>query len=288
MRDTSTVFQTAGLTPLPCIIRHHTNTGMQTGSPATCVNLAIHQLESTRGLSRTDILVCSGPNIGHNSGLSAILSSGTVGGSLEGALLGVKSISLSFPFFKGFNNWTQGEVDSACEASLYVIKDLWGDWDSSQDTSETVYNINTPIGATLQTEVRHTTVETRCVVTAAGFPFQILHSTVLIPYHTSRACFPPPLYSPASRYSSLYAPDTASNAADTDKAASPAWESAKSTTPQDVESPAVYGTETYVWKPTGVRAFDSADLTEGSDVDTVKRGMISISRLPLRGILTSQ
>lgn len=41
---------------------------------------------------------------------SSILSSGTVGAAVEASLMGVRGIALSFPFTKGFNNWTDNEV----------------------------------------------------------------------------------------------------------------------------------------------------------------------------------
>ena len=43
---------------------------------------------------------------------SSILSSGTVGAAIEASLMGVRGIALSFPFTKGFNNWTDSEVVS--------------------------------------------------------------------------------------------------------------------------------------------------------------------------------
>lgn len=45
-------------------------------------------------------------------GRSSILSSGTVGAAIEASLMGVRGIALSFPFTKGFNNWTDDEVAS--------------------------------------------------------------------------------------------------------------------------------------------------------------------------------
>lgn len=60
------------------------------GSPADCVNLALGHLcrEAPRA-------IVSGINAGHNAGLAYILSSGTVGAALEGALHGIPSFAAS-------------------------------------------------------------------------------------------------------------------------------------------------------------------------------------------------
>jgi len=60
------------------------------GTPADCVNLAIHTLFPTR----PDI-VLSGINLGLNSGLAFVLSSGTVGGALEAWIAGIPSLAFS-------------------------------------------------------------------------------------------------------------------------------------------------------------------------------------------------
>jgi 5'/3'-nucleotidase SurE len=78
-----------------------------TGSPATCVNLALYQLASDCDL------VLSGPNIGHNVGRSAVLSSGTVGAAIEGVIAGRRAMAVSFPFKDGFGNWSREEVGSS-------------------------------------------------------------------------------------------------------------------------------------------------------------------------------
>jgi len=60
------------------------------GTPADCVNIALrHHCESPPDL------VVSGINIGHNTSLVYILSSGTIAGALEGALHGVPAIAVS-------------------------------------------------------------------------------------------------------------------------------------------------------------------------------------------------
>lgn len=97
---------------------------------------------------------------------------------------------------------------------------------------------------------------------------------------------------PSSRYSSLYAPESpaASDGGPRHvKPAAAAWESSAdpTTKPLDIESPPAPspGGETeemYVWKPLGVRAFDGAELTPGSDAAAVKDRVISVTQLSLR------
>ena len=60
------------------------------GTPADCVNLAIGNL-----LPEAPDVVVSGINLGYNITLPMILSSGTVGAALEGALLGHHAVAAS-------------------------------------------------------------------------------------------------------------------------------------------------------------------------------------------------
>lgn len=60
------------------------------GTPADCVNFGIYHLFD----SKPDLVV-SGINLGHNTGLSFLCSSGTVGACFEGNLAGVPGLALS-------------------------------------------------------------------------------------------------------------------------------------------------------------------------------------------------
>ena len=62
--------------------------------PADCSNYGIY-------VGKKPDLLVTGANLGHNVGLSAYLSSGTVGAALEGLLAGVPSISISAPYITG-------------------------------------------------------------------------------------------------------------------------------------------------------------------------------------------
>ena len=91
-----------------------------TGSPATCVNLALYQLASDCDL------VLSGPNIGHNVGRSAVLSSGTVGAAMEGVIAGRRAMAVSFPFKDGFGKWSPEEVGSSPAARASLPRTITG------------------------------------------------------------------------------------------------------------------------------------------------------------------
>lgn len=60
------------------------------GSPADCASVGIHNLAGA-----PPRLVVSGINIGANAGLAFLLSSGTVGAAIEGALSGVPAVAFS-------------------------------------------------------------------------------------------------------------------------------------------------------------------------------------------------
>ena len=52
-------------------------------------------------------------------------------------------MALSFPFFNGWNNWTESEVETAVATSGRVLQSLWQEWPAagSPDYVE-VYNVN--------------------------------------------------------------------------------------------------------------------------------------------------
>ena len=95
----------------------------------------------------------SGPNIGHNLGRSAILSSGTVGAALEGCIHGRKAMAVSFPF-KGWGSWTEEDIDSAVKVATDVAASLWENWDDKQDgpAGSVFYNVNVPLWACKEAE----------------------------------------------------------------------------------------------------------------------------------------
>ncbi len=63
-----------------------------TGTPADCVNYGIYRAKKRHHL------VVSGMNVGSNTSLGHHLSSGTVGGAVEGLIAGVRAIAVSAPY----------------------------------------------------------------------------------------------------------------------------------------------------------------------------------------------
>ena len=131
------------------------------GAPATCTQLGVfhhHEIFPRKASSEID-LVLSGPNHGRNTTAAFALSSGTLGGALEGAVSGLRAIAISFAFF------TRQESDELVrEASVHsmnIVEKICETWqmprtagnerlaDGAQDPiSQTVpdlYTINVPL-----------------------------------------------------------------------------------------------------------------------------------------------
>lgn len=106
------------------------------GTPASCANVGINHLFKDKG--PVD-LVLSGPNYGRNSTALYIMSSGTIGAAMEGALCGVKSIGLSYAYNDRVH--VPKQIESASEISVKLIKHLYENWDSEAQ----LYSINVPL-----------------------------------------------------------------------------------------------------------------------------------------------
>lgn len=115
------------------------------GTPASCANVGIHHLFKEKG--PVD-LVLSGPNFGRNSTALYIMSSGTVGAAMEGALCGVKSIGLSFAYDD--RKHVPSHITEASRLSVKLIKYLYENWDDEAQ----LYSINVPLNAQLSDETR--------------------------------------------------------------------------------------------------------------------------------------
>eukprot|EP01023_Acetabularia_acetabulum_P062524 TRINITY_DN7707_c0_g1_i4.p1 TRINITY_DN7707_c0_g1~~TRINITY_DN7707_c0_g1_i4.p1 ORF type:complete len:246 (+),score=27.76 TRINITY_DN7707_c0_g1_i4:80-817(+) len=120
--------------------------------PATCVNLGLYHFYQEANL------VISGPNIGHNAGRCSVLSSGTVGGAIEGVLHGRKAVALSFPFVNGWGNWTDQQLNEAFHRSAQEILKLFKNWDNNQSGIDW-YNVNVPLGFDVEKTSKITTVD---------------------------------------------------------------------------------------------------------------------------------
>lgn len=83
------------------------------GSPADCVNLAVHSL-----FGDPPEMVVAGINLGLNTGLGFFLSSGTVGAAMEGAIAGVPALAFSVGRVGDDREWKSG-------ASSPELVDAW-------------------------------------------------------------------------------------------------------------------------------------------------------------------
>lgn len=131
------------------------------GTPATCVQLGLfhHDLlfptdgdntSNYSALSSPIDVVLSGPNYGRNTTAAFALSSGTIGGAMEGAVCGVRAIALSFAFFT-----RQETEEMIAEASLLgakISQHLVDQWDAEGDNKPDLYSINIPLDEGVSTK----------------------------------------------------------------------------------------------------------------------------------------
>ncbi|KAK6538805.1 hypothetical protein TWF694_010370 [Orbilia ellipsospora] len=108
------------------------------GTPASCTQIGLFHLFKERGPID---LVLSGPNFGRNSSAVYALSSGTLGGSLEAALSGAKSISVSYAYKSKSN--PDEVVDAASAISTRIVDHLYKNWPT--DGSVDLYSVNVPL-----------------------------------------------------------------------------------------------------------------------------------------------
>lgn len=108
------------------------------GTPASCAQIGLHHFFGDRG--PVD-LVLSGPNYGRNTTAVFALSSGTLGGALEAAACGYKSIALSYAFFT--RNHDPEIVGAASRHAVRVVEALARQWPA--DRSVDVYSVNVPL-----------------------------------------------------------------------------------------------------------------------------------------------
>lgn len=108
------------------------------GSPADCVLAGIHQV------MKDDLpdLVLSGVNRGNNSAENVVYS-GTVGGAMEGALQGVRSIALS-QFYGPGNINLDDQFEAAAAFGAGVVCDLIEHATWKNGAYSVFYNVNFP------------------------------------------------------------------------------------------------------------------------------------------------
>lgn len=106
------------------------------GTPASCTQIGLNHYFHDRG--KIDMVV-SGPNYGRNSTSLFSLSSGTIGGAMEGAVCGVRSVALSYAFFD--RNHDPAVIKGASEVSVRVVQHLFENWAEGVD----LYSVNVPL-----------------------------------------------------------------------------------------------------------------------------------------------
>jgi tubulin---tyrosine ligase len=106
------------------------------GTPASCAQIGLHHLFQDRGPFD---LVISGPNYGRNTTAVFALSSGTIGGAMEAAMNGVKSIALSYAFDSREHDIEI--ISQASKLSTRLIEQLMKQWPEEIH----LYSINVPL-----------------------------------------------------------------------------------------------------------------------------------------------
>ncbi|KAI9704230.1 MAG: hypothetical protein M1836_007091 [Candelina mexicana] len=106
------------------------------GTPASCVQIGLYHFFQDR--DPVD-LVISGPNYGRNTTAVFSLSSGTLGGAMEGAVCRKKAIALSYAFFS--RNHDPNIIAGASRLSVKLVEHLYNNWGRDVD----LYTINVPL-----------------------------------------------------------------------------------------------------------------------------------------------
>ncbi|MFA5793307.1 MAG: 5'/3'-nucleotidase SurE [Candidatus Gracilibacteria bacterium] len=120
------------------------------GTPADCVQVGLYDV-----ISEKPKLVVSGINTGLNTGHGRILSSGTIGASMEASIDGVKSISVSIHIPEGINNSDVDEIvfQNAAIITTNIIK-LFIDKPLGENID--LISINIPFSARIDAEIEVT------------------------------------------------------------------------------------------------------------------------------------
>ncbi|KAL0951159.1 hypothetical protein HGRIS_007891 [Hohenbuehelia grisea] len=112
------------------------------GTPATCANVALHNLFP----GRFD-LVISGPNLGRNTSAAFALSSGTIGAALASSLSQKRSIALSYGTV--IHPTPENFFEPAHSLGARIIRHLWSNWgadDGGLRRGEVdLYSVNIPL-----------------------------------------------------------------------------------------------------------------------------------------------
>lgn len=130
------------------------------GTPTDCVNIALEHLVKKRPSA-----VVSGINLGFNTTVPLVLSSGTIAGALEGSFNSIPSVAFSkiipkeiFEEVRIAKGFVEGDFFESLENSAAHARDMVdglirGKWTSRQGM---VHNVNFPVGVTPSTPIRRT------------------------------------------------------------------------------------------------------------------------------------
>ncbi|THC98982.1 hypothetical protein EYZ11_001533 [Aspergillus tanneri] len=105
-------------------------------TPASCVQIGLYHYFQDRG--PVDLVV-SGPNYGRNTTSLFAMSSGTIGGAMEGAACGKRSIALSYAFSS--RDHDPVVIAEASRHSVRLIEYLTQNWAEGVD----LYTVNVPL-----------------------------------------------------------------------------------------------------------------------------------------------
>ncbi|NNK78543.1 MAG: 5'/3'-nucleotidase SurE [Litoreibacter sp.] len=108
------------------------------GSPADCVLAGVHEIIP----GGPPDLVLSGVNRGNNSAENTVYS-GTIGGAMEGALQGVRSIALS-QYYGPANLVLDNQFEAAAQHGAALVRSLYDNGLWGGDSYQTFYNVNFP------------------------------------------------------------------------------------------------------------------------------------------------
>lgn len=128
------------------------------GTPTDCVNIALGHL-----VKETPAIVISGINIGFNTSMPLLLSSGTLAGAIEGAHWGLPSLAASqalpsavFDQLQADRTQMPGQLRPILEASAHHVADAAGIVIDEGQPGLIVHNLNYPASMTRATPVEKT------------------------------------------------------------------------------------------------------------------------------------
>lgn len=128
------------------------------GAPADCVNLGLYHL-----VPKKPDLIVSGINIGRNTGVGFAVSSGTVGGCLEGNIAGIPGIALSqdlehdvYLYWGSHRTFKPEVVDRLRERVMRVLPRITDYLLDGRLDAPITWNVNLPIDPAPDCQLVHT------------------------------------------------------------------------------------------------------------------------------------